>query len=51
MGRYLLALADLGKTVGLCSGRNQGDSLAEQGREGQKLRLRLRLGSGSWMVP
>lgn len=46
LGQVPSALADLGKTVGFCNGRNQGDSLAELGREGQKPRLRLRLGSG-----
>lgn len=46
LGHVPLALADLGKTVGLYSGGNQGDSLPEPGRKGQKFRLRLRLGSG-----
>jgi hypothetical protein len=45
LGVYLLVLTDLGKTVGLCNGRNQG-VLAEQVREGQKSRLKQDLGWG-----
>lgn len=45
MGMYLLVLTDLSKTVGLCSGRNQG-VFPEQVREGQKSRLRQDLGWG-----
>lgn len=51
MGMYHLVLTELGKTEGLCSGRNQGDSLAEQVRKGQKSRLRQDLGwgqAGDW---
>lgn len=46
LGMYLSSQTWARKTVGLCSGRNQGDSLVNQGREGHKSRLRLDLGYG-----